>query len=166
MSVWPLLELCDHDHKLLDYRTMACAVDYHCIPCNAVRIIEMSCGRSMREWKQTWMYLRWKKVNQQQCDVYKTWKVWPSYFIIHSPLTCDTPTYTKLEWLVHHISLFTVCAHMTLQSTYTSTTTKCGACSGSPQLESYELLPLLSLLCWGIVGKLWKCLQVHLTQKA
>ena len=39
----------------------------------------------------------------------------PSYFIVHSPRTRDTPTYTKLEWLVHRILLFKVLAHAMLQ---------------------------------------------------
>ena len=39
----------------------------------------------------------------------------PSYFIVHSLLTRDALTYTKLKWLVHHILLFTVCAHVMLQ---------------------------------------------------
>ena len=39
----------------------------------------------------------------------------PSYFIGHSPRTCDAPTYTKLEWLVHRILSFTVRAHATLR---------------------------------------------------
>ena len=39
----------------------------------------------------------------------------PSYFIVHSPRTCDAPTYTKLEWLVHRILSFTLRAHATLR---------------------------------------------------
>ena len=38
-----------------------------------------------------------------------------SYFIAHSPFTHDAPTYTKLEWLVHRILSFTLCAHATLR---------------------------------------------------
>ena len=113
-------------------------------------------------------------------DVYKTWMAWPSYFILHTPRTCDASTYTKLEWLVHRILSFTLRAHTTLRRiqnlnglsivfycshsvhtrrsdvyktwmacpsyfivhtpvtrdtpTYTSTTDKCGARSGLPQL--------------------------------
>ena len=40
----------------------------------------------------------------------------PSYFIVRTPLTCDPLTYTKLEWLVHRILLFTLHAHATLRS--------------------------------------------------
>ena len=38
-----------------------------------------------------------------------------SYFIVHSPCTCDSPMHTQLEWLVHRILSFTVRAHATLR---------------------------------------------------
>ena len=58
MGVRLLLELCDHDHELLDYCTVACAVDCRYIPFNAVLIVEVPRGGSMREWKQTLTSLR------------------------------------------------------------------------------------------------------------
>ena len=42
MGVRPLLKLCDHE--LLDYHTVACAVDCHCIPFNAARIVSVMWG--------------------------------------------------------------------------------------------------------------------------
>ena len=84
----------------------------------------------------------------------QTWMSCPLYFIIHSPCTRDAPTYTKLEWLVHCILLFTVCAHVTSD--------KCGAHSGSPQQ-----LSTLVLNSRDQQGNLWLppkiCLENNLT---
>ena len=48
MDVRLLLELCDHDHELLNYQTVVHAVDCSCISFNAVQIIEVSRGGSVR----------------------------------------------------------------------------------------------------------------------
>ena len=47
--------------------------------------------------------------NIATCDVR------PSYFIAHSLRICDALMYAQLKCLVHHILLFTLCAHATLQ---------------------------------------------------
>ena len=44
MGACPLLELSDHDHKLLDHCTIARAVYCHCILFNASRMVEDSYG--------------------------------------------------------------------------------------------------------------------------
>ena len=53
MGVHPLMELCDHNHELLDYRTAAHVVDCHCIPFHAAWIIEVPHDEFLRKWKQT-----------------------------------------------------------------------------------------------------------------
>ena len=53
--------------------------------------------------------------NIAMCNMHKTCMVCPSYFIIHSLHTRNALAYTKLEWLVHCILAFTVCAHATLR---------------------------------------------------
>ena len=61
------------------------------------------------------VFYRSQSMHTQHSNVYKTWMACPSYFIVHSLCTRDAPTHTKLEWLVHCILLFTVCAHVTPQ---------------------------------------------------
>ena len=92
------------------------------------------------------VFYRGQSVHTRRSDVYKTWMTCPSYFIVHSSPTCDTPMYTKLKWLVHRILSFRVRAHTTLWHKHWLPTSV-GICSGSPQLSSaYHGIFLIFLL--------------------